>query len=354
MLWEAFSGIILVLIEKAKDLIYIKEGLAGVFKAFKFRIYPNEKQVSIIDKTIDCARFIYNKMLEDKISYYEKNKATLYVTPAQYKVEYEFLREVDSLALANAQLNLDLAYDFFFKNPKYGYPQFKCKKKSRKSYTTNLVNGNIRLEAGRIKLPKIGYVKIKQHRSIPKAYALKSCTVIKTSTGRFYIAMLYSYELEIKAHPIDTVIGLKVCDTGLITSDNDIFEYPLIVQQTLANYKRQMKILSKMQNGSNNHRRQWGKILKVREKLANQCKDYLHKTTKQIANAYDCVAVEDKESENKNSSFVIPDFYGKFVLLLSYKLEELGKRLLTISNDKLSDQSTAAEIKSVALKIIAV
>src|SRR5574344_2150663 len=134
------------------------------YKSYKYRIYPNKKQIEIIEKTFGCVRFIYNKMLSDKIDYYNKTKQKLNNTPAQYKKKFEWLKEVDSLALANAQMNLQSAYNNFFRDKSVGFPKFKSKHKDRNSYTTNNQGGNIRIENKHIKLPKVGFVRIKQHR----------------------------------------------------------------------------------------------------------------------------------------------------------------------------------------------
>lgn len=112
-------------------------------KAYKFRLYPNEEQQIMFAKTFGCARFIYNKMLSDKIDYYNKTKKKLNNTPAQYKKEFERLKEVDSLALANAQMNLQTAYNNFFRAPSVGFPKFTSKKKNISKYTTNNQNGTI-------------------------------------------------------------------------------------------------------------------------------------------------------------------------------------------------------------------
>ena len=141
-------------------------------KAYKFRLYPTEEQALLIRKTFGCVRFVYNKMLAERKEIYETfkdDKEALkkkkFPTPAKYKKEFEWLKEVDSLALANAQLNLDKAYKAFFKgNAKF--PKFKSKR-HKQSYTTNVVNGNIKLVGGHIKLPKLKKVKMKQHREIP-------------------------------------------------------------------------------------------------------------------------------------------------------------------------------------------
>ncbi|WP_289642013.1 helix-turn-helix domain-containing protein, partial [uncultured Dubosiella sp.] len=111
-------------------------------KAYKFRIYPNAEQKILFAKTFGCVRFIYNKMLSDKIKYYEETKQKLKNTPAQYKAEFEWLKEVDSLALANAQMNLQKAYNNFFRSPKTGFPKFKSKHRNRNSYTTNNQKGS--------------------------------------------------------------------------------------------------------------------------------------------------------------------------------------------------------------------
>ena len=177
-------------------------------KAYKFRIYPNQEQQILFAKTFGCVRFIYNRMLSDKIKYYEETKQKLNNTPAQYKKEFEWLKEVDSLALANAQMNLQTAYNNFFRSPKVGFPKFKSKKSNRKSYTTNCVNGNISIENGHIKLPKIGLVKLKQHRMIPSSYRLKSVTVSQTPSGKYYASILFEYENQVQDKELYHFLGL--------------------------------------------------------------------------------------------------------------------------------------------------
>ena len=124
-------------------------------RAVKIRIYPNKEQRVQIEQTIGCSRFIYNQMLADKISYYQKEKKMLRNTPAGYKKEYPWLKEVDSLALANAQLHLESAFRKFFREPACGFPRYKSKKHARNSYTTNALNGNILLQDTHLKLPNI-------------------------------------------------------------------------------------------------------------------------------------------------------------------------------------------------------
>lgn len=148
--------------------------------AVKYRMYPNRAQAALIDRTIGCARFIYNQMLETRIGTYKATGKSCNPTPAQYKDRYPFLREVDSLALCNAQLNVAKAYRNFFRDPKHiGFPKYKAKHRNRQTYTTNNSNNNVTLDEGgrHLKLPKVGIVRVRQHKRIPEDWKLKSVTI---------------------------------------------------------------------------------------------------------------------------------------------------------------------------------
>lgn len=138
--------------------------------AVRFRAYPTEEQARQIDRTIGCARLVYNLMLETRIAHYQTTWESCYPTPALYKDTYPFLREVDSFALCNAQLALEKAYKRFFEDRKTGFPKYKSKRRGRKTYTTNLSHGNIELDdkARRLKLPKLGWLAVRQHKRIPR------------------------------------------------------------------------------------------------------------------------------------------------------------------------------------------
>ena len=132
-------------------------------------------------------------MLSDKIEEYKKTGKMLKTTPAAYKKEFLWLKEVDSLALANVQLHLERAYRNFFERPEIGFPKFKSKHHSRNAYTTNLVNGNIRIFENGIKLPKAGVVKAKIHRQIPEGFRMKAVTVRRQPSGKYYVSILFEY-----------------------------------------------------------------------------------------------------------------------------------------------------------------
>ena len=313
-------------------------------KAYKFRIYPNAEQQTMLTKTFGCVRFIYNRMLSDKIKYYEEMKQKLNNTPARYKKEFEWLKEVDSLALANAQMNLQTAYGNFFKSPKTGFPKFKSKKSNRRSYTTNCVNGNISIDSGYIKLPKVGTVKLKQHRNIPVDYKLKSVTVSQTPSGKYYASVLFEYENQVQLIEPHSFLGLDFSMHELYKDSNGNEPcYPRYYRQAENRLAREQRKLSKMQKGSNNRNKQRIKVAMLHEKVANQRKDFLHKQSRQIANAYDCICIENLDMKAMSQSLnfgksVSDNGWGMFVAYLKYKLRDIGKQLIKVDKFFASSQ----------------
>lgn len=210
-------------------------------KAFKYRLYPNKEQQQLFAKTFGCVRFLYNKMLSDKIEYYKETKQKLNNTPAQYKKEFEWLKEVDSLALANAQMNLQSAYNNFFRNTKVGFPKFKSKKHNKNTYTTNNQNGTISITANHIKLPKVGIVKMVYHRTIPADYKIKSAIISLTASGKYYVSVLTEYETNIPTIKLD-----KNKSLGLDYSrDNGFGMFRTFLQYKLYNRGKQFIVIDK-------------------------------------------------------------------------------------------------------------
>ena len=305
-------------------------------KAYKYRIYPNNEQQILISKTFGCVRFIFNKMLEERIAYYKETGLSYKNTPAKYKKDYEWLKEVDSLALANAQLHLDAAYKNFFRDKKVGFPKFKSKKRSSDSYTTNMVNNNIKLIGNKIYLPKLKGIRIKRHREIPDGHKIKSVTVSRTPADKYYVSILCEYEAEATQHKGTDYLGLDYAMNGLYAASNNTrCDYPGFYRKLESKLHREQRKLSKMIKGSNNYRKQRIRVCKVHEKISNCRKDFLHKASYQIANDADGVCVEDlnMQAMSKSMNFgksVHDNGYGMFLTLLSYKLEEKGKQLIRI------------------------
>ena len=307
-------------------------------KAYKFRLYPNKEQETIFSKTFGCTRFIYNQMLGDKIKHYEECKEKLNNTPAQYKAEFEWLKEIDSLALANAQMNLQTAYNNFFRSPKIGFPKFKSKHKNKYSYTTNNQGGNIRIEDKHIKLPKIGFVKIKHHRKIPEEQVIKSCTISKTPSGKYFVSILVEYEFTQPEFEVDldNILGLDMDMKNLFTDSNGIrANYPRYYRQSLDKLAREQRKLSKCKKGSRNRNKQRLRVAKIHEKIANQRKDFLHKLSYQITNDCDGVCIEDLNMRTMGQCLnlgksVADNGWGMFTTFLLYKLFDQGKPLIKI------------------------
>lgn len=153
-----------------------------IVRAFKYRLYPSIQQQELIKNTFGCCRFIYNKMLSDKIDHYKETGQLLNNTPAQYKNEFEWLKDVDAYALCNEQLNLKKAFNRFSRNKNIGFPKFKSKKHDRDSYTTNNVHNLITVENNRIKLPKLGWCRFANSRQIPTNYSIKCVTISQSSS----------------------------------------------------------------------------------------------------------------------------------------------------------------------------
>ena len=283
-------------------------------------------------------------MLSDKINHYEETKQKLNNTPAQYKSKFPWLKEVDSLALANAQMNLQTAYNSFFRNTKIGFPKFKSKKSNRRSYTTNCVNGNISIDNGFLKLPKVGLVKLKQHRLILSNYKLKSVTISQTPSGKYYASVLFEYENQIQEQELHDFLGLDFSMHGLYKDSNgNEPAYPKYYRQAEERLKREQRKLSLMQKDSKNRSKQRIKVANLHEKVANQRKDFLHKQSRQIVNAYDCVCIENLDMKAMSQSLnfgksVTDDGWGMFVTFLKYKLEETGKRLVKVNKFFASSQ----------------
>ena len=311
-------------------------------KAYHFRIYPNKEQEEMLAKTFGCCRFLYNIMLEDKIREYQETKRMLKNTPAKYKKEYPWLKEVDSLALANVQLHLETAYRSFFRDPKIGFPKFKSKHKSRNSYTTNVVNGNITVKGGRLKLPKISPIKMKKHREVPREYKLKSVTVSREPSGKYYASLLYEYvvcenqtECEDRAEELQ-ILGMDYAMEGMaVLSDGKRCIYPSYYRKSEVKLSREQRKLSKCERGSRNYQKQKRRVALCHEKIRNQRKDFQHKLSRQLAEKYDAVAVEDLNMKAMSQCLhlgkgIMDNGYGQFLNMLNYKLETRGKKLIKV------------------------
>ena len=310
-------------------------------RAYRFRLYPGREQEKLFHRTFGCCRFVYNRMLADKKAMYEETGKTKRITPAGYKKDFPWLKEVDSLALANVQLHLEAAFARFFEPGKNRYPRFKSKHRSRKSYTTNVVNGNITLEDGRLRLPKAGSVRIRQHRRIPEGYVLKSVTVSMEPSGKYYASLLYEYPARENQTPgadreDAKALGIDFAMRGMaVFSDGSRAEYPGYYRLAQERLARDQRRLSKCKKGSRNYEKQKRRVALRHEKIRNQRKDYLHKLSRDLADRYDAIAVEDIDMQAMSRSLhfgksVADNSFGAFRTMLAYKLEKQGKSFVKV------------------------
>ena len=307
-------------------------------KSYKFRLYPNDEQKILFAKTFGCVRFIYNQMLSDKIAHYKETRKKLCNTPAQYKKKFEWLKEVDSLALANAQMNLQSAYNNFFSTPKVGFPKFKSKKRNKDSYTTNNQNGTVGIVDKKLRLPKVGLVRMVQHRIIPDSEKIKSATITRTPSGKYYVSILVEYDQIIPEIELskDKAVGLDYASHSFyVDSQGREADYPRFYRKAQARLAHEQRKLSNMKYGSNNYRKQRIRVARVHEKVANQRLDWIHKLSTQLANEYDIVCVEDINMQNIARSLKLgkstnDNGFGMFRNILAYKLADRGKAFVKI------------------------
>ena len=317
--------------------------------AIKYRLYPTSEQKIMFAKTFGCCRKVYNLMLSEKIESYKTTGKFVAVTPAKYKKDFPYLKEVDSLALANVQLNLQSAFRNHFdrnRRKKTGFPKFKSAKHSRKSYTTNNQNGTVAIIDNRyIRLPKIGKVKAVIHRVPGTDWKLRSATVSCSSDDRYYVSVLFEYENSASTYVADenNAIGMDYASDGLYVDDKgNIGTNHKFYRESHKKLAKEQRKLSrkkgsrKGEDKSHNYLKQQRKVNRIYTHIANQRKDNLHKISAEIANQYDIVCVENLNMRNMsnrgfgNGKATLDNGYGMFLDMLEYKLANRGKYLVKV------------------------
>ena len=313
------------------------------YRSIKYRLYPTKQQAILFEQTFGCCRKLWNLMLSDKVDYYQNNKTNYKTLVSDYKKRYPYLKDIDSLALANVRLNLDKAYNNFF-SKRSKFPRFKSRKHNKKSYTTNYVGNNIRFDNNYIRLPKIGFVKAKLHRSPLSDWKIKSVTVSQNHDGKYYAGVLFEFEstCEYAINKSDAV-GLDYSSSNLyVDSNGNIGTNHKFYKESHRKLAKAQKRLSRKQGNkkneikSNNYIKQLLRVNRIHRHIANQRFDNLHKLSTEIANQYDIVCVESlnlRAMSNKgfgNGRSTLDNGYGMFLSLLDYKLSERNKYLIKV------------------------
>lgn len=313
-------------------------------KAYKYRIYPTKEQEVLLAKTFGCVRYVYNRALSIKTSIYETEKKGISVFDLTNQMadwkdveKTKWLKEVNSQALQSSLRNLDSAFTRFFREKK-GYPKFK--NKYNKQSFTNVQKTRVDFEKSLVFIPKFKKgIKIVCHRKFNGK--IKSSTVSKTPTGKYFISILVEEDIDLPILPerdenkcIGIDLGIK--DFAILSDDTKI-ENPKYLKKNLKKLARAQRKLSKKKKGSKNREKQKKKVARIHEKVANCRKDFLHKTTSSLAKnqSYTSIAIEDLDIKemikNKKLSRSISDVgWGYFKQFLAYKCEWYGKNLITI------------------------
>ena len=313
------------------------------YKAYNYRIYPNKEQQELIGKHIGCCRFVYNLCLEKKINAYKTSKKNLSkfdlmkLLPALKKEqETSFLKEVNSLSLQAAICNLDNAYQRFFKEKK-GFPKFKSKRNARQSFQIKQ-NTYVDFDEKKVFIPKFKEgIKCRFHRFFDGK--IKTSTISRTSTGRYYISILVELDDNNPSKkPIDESKAVGI-DLGIKTfatlSNGKEIPNPRNLKNALARLKKLQRRLSKKVKGPNNREKARRVLACQYERVANRRNDFLEKVTHQLVTSYDTICLETLSPSNmmKNHHLAqaLSDIaIGRFNQLIEYKAEWYGVNILRI------------------------
>lgn len=320
-----------------------------IYKAYKFRIYPNKIQENMINKNIGSSRFVFNYYLDKKIKKYKDNNKNILLKEMKHdlvilKNEYVWLKENDSMSLTNSLEDLDMSFTNFFE--KRGcYPKFKVKG-IKDSYKTDMIrstykgrryeNINIDIKNKTIKLPKIGIVKMRGYRNLKEFNKdIKNVTVSKEG-NKYYASVCVKEEVIEKPFILSNVIGIDLGIKDLVITSEGIKYKKLDISRIEKHIEDLRRKLSRCEKKSIRRYKLKLKIKRVYMKLKNMRKYYIHEITKTLVNDNDLIITEDlmvkKMIEEKRlSKYIANASFSEIIRVLKYKTEWSGKKLIKVS-----------------------
>jgi putative transposase len=310
-------------------------------KAYRFRIYPNEEQRRILERTLQTCRILYNGLLAERRDTYRKNgrSASYYEQKrglTKRRNDNPYLPQVHSQVLQDVALRLERAFERFFKRDKNGrkagYPRFKGRNRYDSFTYPQYGNGAI-LKDGRLQLSKIGAVRIFQHRPIPPNGTVKTCT-IRRDVDKWYAC----FTVEIKNPPQrlrqrKSQVGIDLGLNSLMTlSNGEKVEPPKFLRKSEKKLQREQRRLSRKRKGSQNRRKQVIKLACIHRKIRLQRTDFNHKLSRNLVNRFDVIGFEELQIPNMMRNHYLAKSiadagWGQLRLFTSYKAEEAGKRV---------------------------
>lgn len=312
-----------------------------MLRATKVRVYPTPEQAEFLNAQFGAVRFAYNKALHIKKQAYQRHGMSLsprkdlkpLLAVAKKSRKYAWLKEYDPIALQQAVINLDVAFSNFF-NPKLKarFPTFKSKHGKQSSYHCV----GVRVLDGAIKIPKIPPIEARLHREITGT--LKSITLSRSTTGKYYASLLCDDGMEAPAKPV-LISGVTGLDMGLshyvIKSNGEKTPNPRHIINASRNLRRKQKALSRKKKGSANRRKSRMQLAGVHERVANARADFQHKLSRAIVDENQAVIVETLKAANMMKNHSLARAIGDagwtgFITKLEYKAAEKGVHLVKL------------------------
>lgn len=306
-------------------------------KGIRFRIYPTREQQKLINQTLGCCRLIYNKGLAMRNEAYENGNKIGYsqtsamLTELKKREDFAFLKVVDSIVLQQSLRDLDRGFVNFFQK-RAAHPAFKSKHNRHQSYRTINQRDNIRIVGRYIKLPKLGFVKIRQSMEVGR---INNVTVEHTPTGKYFAVL----NVEFEPQPRPNNGGIIGIDVGIkefySDSNGNIAHNPKYLEKSMRKLIREQRKLSRKQKGSNNRNKQRVKVALVHEKITNQRNDFLQKQSTMLIRENQTICIEELKVRNmmrnhKLAQHIVSASWSKFFDMLAYKSAWYGNDVVKV------------------------